>query len=80
MPLYIKDKEVDALAEELKELTNAPSKVDAVRLALRRSVEEARERLPIRKRLARTLAMAKEIGPFAPGDHKRITDELWGEE
>ncbi|WP_197523766.1 hypothetical protein [Agrobacterium vitis] len=35
---------------------------------------------PVQERLAKTLAMARELGPFAPIDHKKFTDELWGEE
>ena len=80
MALYIKDADVDALADELKRLTKAPTKVEAVRASLQRSVEEARARLPIRQRLAKTLAMSKAAGPYAPDDHKAETDEMWGED
>lgn len=34
----------------------------------------------MRDRLAKSLAMAKVAGPFAPGDHKCGTDEMWGED
>ena len=80
MALYIKDADVDALADVLKRLTKAPTKVEAVRASLQRSVEEARARLPIRQRLAKTLAMSKAAGPYAPGDHKAETDEMWGDD
>lgn len=36
--------------------------------------------VPISDRLARSLALARELGPFAAGDHKRETDEMWGEQ
>lgn len=36
--------------------------------------------LPLRDRLAKSLAMARAAGPFAPSDHKRETDEMWGED
>ncbi len=78
MPLYIKDPEVDRLATELIGLTNA-SKVDAVRDALKDAVARRKAKLPMRERLARTLAMAQAAGPFHPGNHKRETDEMWGE-
>lgn len=79
MPLYIKDPEVDKLTEELIGLTRT-SKVEAVKTALRHEIANRKGSLPIRERLAKSLAMAREAGPFAPGDHKRETDELWGED
>ncbi len=79
MPLYIKDAEVDRLTDELIGLTKT-SKVDAVKNALIREIANRKERLPIRERLAKSLMMAREAGPFAPGDHKREMDEMWGEE
>lgn len=78
MPLYIKDPEVDKLADELIGLTKT-SKTEAVRSALLHEIASYRQRMPIEQRLARTLAYAQEIGPFAPGDHKKETDEMWGE-
>ncbi|MCY1667377.1 type II toxin-antitoxin system VapB family antitoxin [Rhizobium sp. SL86] len=79
MPLYIKDIEVDQLAEELVRLTKS-SKVDAVKTALRHEIASRKSSLPIRERLAKSLAMARAAGPYAPGDHKRETDEMWGED
>lgn len=35
---------------------------------------------PIRERLVLSLSLARQAGPFAPGDHKRETDEMWGDE
>ena len=79
MPLYIKDPEVDRLAEELISLTKS-SKVDAVKDALKHEIAKRKAVLPVRERLAKSLAMAREAGPFAPGDHKRETDAMWGED
>lgn len=76
MPLYIKDPEVDRLTEELIVLTKT-SKVEAVKVALKHEIANHKNRLPIRERLAKTFAIAQEIGPFAPGDHKRETDDMW---
>lgn len=78
MPLYIKDPEVDRLTDELIGLTKK-SKVDAVKAALKHEIANHRRDFPIRERLAKSLAMAREAGPFAPGDHKAETDEFWGE-
>ena len=79
MPLYIKDPEVDRLTDELIHLTKS-SKVDAVKTALKHEIANHKSSLPIRDRLAKSLAMARELGPLASGDHKRETDEMWGEE
>jgi antitoxin VapB len=79
MPLYIKDAEVDRLTEELISITKS-SKVDAVKDALKHEIATRRSALPVRERLAKTLAMAREAGPFAPGDHKQETDEMWSED
>lgn len=42
--------------------------------------EPGRDSRPVRERLAKTLAMARELGVPAGLDHKQVTDELWGEE
>ena len=78
MPLYIKDPEVDRLTEELISITKS-SKVDAVKAALKHEIAKRRADLPVRERLAKSLAMAREAGPFAPGNHKQETDDMWGE-
>ena len=79
MPLFIKDPEVDRLAAELVSLTRT-TKVDAVRMALKREIANQKVGLPMRERLANSLEMARAAGPFAPGDHKRETDEMWGDD
>ena len=79
MPFYIKDPEVDRLTEELVSITKS-SKVDAVKDALKHEIAKRRAALPIRERLAKSLTMAREVGPFAPGDHKRESDEIWGDD
>lgn len=79
MPLYIKDEEVNRLADELTGLTKS-SKTDAVRNALKNAIAKQKASLPIHERLAKTLAMAEAAGPFHPGNHKQETDEMWGEE
>lgn len=79
MPLYIRDPEVDKLTNELIGLTRT-TKVEAVRDALKDAIASRKAKLSIRDRLATTLAMADAAGPFHPGDHKRETDEMWGED
>ena len=80
MALFIRDSEVDALAEEVRRLTKAKTKTEAVRRALQAQLVEARRTLPARSRLARSKAMADALGANDPGfDMKIYTDELWGD-
>jgi len=80
MALFIRDSEVDALAEEVRKLTKAKTKTEAVRRALQAQLVEVRRALPAGARLARSKAMADALGPNAPGfDMKAYTDELWGD-
>lgn len=79
MALFIRDPEVDGLAEELKRLTRSVSKTEAVRTALRERVDELRRAQP-GDRLARAKALADAMGPTSPDfDMKRFTDEMWGD-
>lgn len=78
MPLFIRDADVTAMAEELTRLTKARSKTDAVRSALRHELERTRTRVPLRERLARIHAKAALIGlPNPRFDMKTFTDEMW---
>ena len=78
MPLFIRDDEVDALADELKRVTKAPSKTDAVRRALRDALERETSKQSLMERLAPVLAEADAMGPTDPDfDMKRFTDEMW---
>jgi antitoxin VapB len=80
MALFIRDAEVDALAEEMRRLTNAKTKTEAVRRALQAQLAETRKALPARSRLARAKALADALGPSDPGfDMKGFSDELWGD-
>lgn len=53
---------------------------EAAKVVSGHEVEPGERSRPVRERLAKTLAMAREAGPLAPGNHKRETDEMWGEE
>jgi antitoxin VapB len=80
MALFIRDPEVDALAEEVRKLTKAKTKTDAVRRALQAQLVAARRALPVRDRLARSRALADAMGPGDPTfDMKSYTDEMWGD-
>jgi antitoxin VapB len=81
MPLYIRDDEVDALAVELKKLTRARSKTEAVRSALRHEIERNRGSVPLRDRLAKLQAKARRIGlPNPDFNMKKFSDEMWGDD
>jgi antitoxin VapB len=80
MALFIRDAEVDALAEEVRKLTKTKTKTEAVRQALRTQLAQARRTVPISERLARSKALADAMGPSDPAfDMKAYTDEMWGE-
>lgn len=80
MPLFIRDDEVDRLAEELRRVTRAKTKTEAVRDALRHRLAEARGRVPLSARLERAKALADTMGEGDPTfDMKAYTDALWDE-
>ena len=79
MPLFIRDAEVDALADEVQKLTKARTKTEAVRRALQNELARTRKALPLRDRLARAKALADAMGPSDPAfNMKAFTDEMWG--
>lgn len=80
MPLYIRDNNVDALADELRIALKAPSKTEAVRTALQHELDRTRQALPLRRRLAKALELADAMGPGDSAfDMKAFTDEMWGD-
>lgn len=79
MALYIRDNEVDVLARQVQDATNAPSKTEAVRLALKHELERARAAEPLRERIKKLQDAAKAMGPNDPNlDMKKFMDELSG--
>jgi len=79
MPLYIKDPDVAQMAEELRKLTSARTKTEAVRQALKSALEAKAERPSLSERLRGAVAIARRIGPPDPDfDQKRFSDEMWG--
>jgi len=80
MALFIRDAEVDALAEEVRRLTKARTKTEAVRRALKAQLEQVRRGAPLEGRLKRAKALADAMGGSDPAfDMKAYTDELWGD-
>ncbi|MGN6770091.1 MAG: type II toxin-antitoxin system VapB family antitoxin [Rhizobiaceae bacterium] len=81
MPLYIRDSNVDELAEQVRVRLGARAKTDAVRTALQRELQRVNSETPIRDRLAAVHRRAhEELGPPVPGiDTKKIMDEIWEE-
>ena len=78
MALFIRDPEVDALAEEVRRLTKARTKTEAVRRALRAQLAQARQTLSVHERLARAKTLADAMGPSDPAfDHKKFMDDMW---
>ena len=80
MPLYIRDSEADELAEQVKRLTGAATKTEAVKAALRHEIERASLRPPLRERLRRAWEIVDSIGPADPDfEQKPFFDEMWGD-
>lgn len=80
MALFIRDAEVDALAEEVRRVTKAKTKTEVVRRALQAQLVEARRAMPLRDRLARSKTLADAMGPSDPRfDMKVYTDGMWGD-
>ena len=79
MPLYIKDPEVAGLAEEAVKFLHAANKTEAVRMALKAAIAEARSKIPLSERIKVLQDKLDAIGPFDPTyDHKKDMDDLWG--
>jgi antitoxin VapB len=80
MALFIRDAEVEALAEQVRKLTKAKTKTEAVRRALKAQLAQARRAAPLEDRLARAKELADAMGPSDPSfDMKAYTDEMWAD-
>ncbi len=81
MPLYIKDPEVSGLAEDAVKYLHAANKTEAVRMALKAAIAEARAKIPLEERVRAAQDLAAKLGPFDPDhDHKAYMREIWGED
>lgn len=79
MPLYVRDSDVDKLAEEVRQRLGVRTKTEAVRTALKHELQRVRVNAPLRERLAdlRVRTRAR-LGPPVRGvDLKKLMDELW---
>ena len=80
MALFIRDSDVNALAEELRRLTKAATKTEAVRGALLAQLAAVRQKIPARDCLERSKAMADALAANNPSfDIKAYTDKSWGD-
>lgn len=80
MPLYIRDDQVDQLAEAVMATTGAKTKTDAVRAALEAALEQAKSRQSLFDRLGPVWNKAASMGSPDPNfDMKSFTDEMWGD-
>ncbi|MDD7973937.1 type II toxin-antitoxin system VapB family antitoxin [Roseinatronobacter alkalisoli] len=80
MPLYIKDPDVDQLAERFRAASGAKNKTEAVRAALLNSIADLEKRETLAERVAKVQrkAAAAGLGP-RKADDKPFMDELWGD-
>jgi antitoxin VapB len=79
MALYIRDDEVDVLAKQVQAAIKAPSKTEAVRIALEHELRRARQAEPLEVRIKRLQDAVKAMGPDDPDlDMKEFMDELSG--
>ena len=80
MPLYIRDEDVNALADQVKVITGAENKTEAVRAALQAQLEAVAKKKPLIERIHELQAKADEIGEVDPNfDMKTFTDDMWGD-
>ena len=78
MPLYIRDNEVDVLAEKLRAALGARTKTEAVRAALRHELERLTEKKSFADRNAKAFELADRLGAPDPAfDEKAFMDEMW---
>ena len=80
MALYVKDTEVDRLAEEVRSACGLKTKTEAVRIALRKALDGPGGRATLRARLEELQAEVRRIGNPDPGfDEKAYADGMWGD-
>lgn len=81
MPLYVRDEQVNRLAEKVRKTLGAATKTDAVRVALERVLLEQKNAVPLRERLKQIQRRTLELGKADPDfDEKAFTDRMWGNE
>ncbi|MEM8976050.1 MAG: type II toxin-antitoxin system VapB family antitoxin [Pseudomonadota bacterium] len=80
MPLYIRDEDVNALADKVTKITGAQNKTEAVRAALQAQLDTVEKKKPLIERVHELQAKADKIGKVDPNfDMKKFSDEIWGD-
>jgi len=79
MPLYIRDHAVDELARRVQQITKAPNKTEAVRMALQNELTRRQKTIPLKDRIREVqLRVAQELGANPkPFDMKKFNDDMW---
>lgn len=80
MPLYIRDDEVDRLADRVQRLAGIRTKTETVRRALEHELERIDAAKPLRARIAKSQALADAMGRGESDfDMKAFSDAMWDE-
>lgn len=80
MALYVKDAEVDRLAEEVRDAYGLKTKTEAVKIALRKALDGPDRKAELRGKLEKLQAEVRRIGnPDPDFDEKAYTDMMWGD-
>jgi antitoxin VapB len=81
MSLYIRDKKVDELANEVMRRLGTKTKTEAVRVALESALRQADKEITVEERVRRIQdRVAARMGPYkVEFDQKAYMDEMWGE-
>lgn len=78
MSLYIRDAAVDGLARQVQRALKAPTKTEAVRVALQNELDRANRSVPLPDRIRRYQDAMRALGPNAPEfDLKKFMDDGW---
>jgi antitoxin VapB len=77
--LYIKDSTVNLLAEEVRKALNAPSKTEAVRIALQSQLDQMKAEEPLLARLSKIQDMVAQYPRTDLAVDKAFYDDLGGD-
>jgi antitoxin VapB len=78
MSLYIRDPEVNALADEVMRRLGTKTKTEAVRYALENVLKQGHEKRSLRDRIKKYQDEIAALGPKDPAfDEKAFMDEMW---
>lgn len=78
--MYIKDNNVNLLAEKLMLLGKMKTKTEAVEHALRLAIEDALANTTVKDRVAPAIEAARQLGPNTKDkfDAKELLNDNWG--